>query len=323
MVKNVLFVSGLIISVTLFSCTISSERFRNAIKEIDTNPQVFEELLDELGNPNKAIQYGTLPLHSAIWNESVPAMKMLIERGADPFREDNSFNAFYHAMSSATAKPLEILIKGFPEVLEDEYFIGFDVLDLLDTGRVDHFKVLLKAGVPVDGMTISSETYLQYACKYSNDYPESAVMLLEMGADPNLRDPEGWPPLLRTTRQETIIALLLKGAEINATGPKGHTAIFYNAANKRLWNVKTLLEYGALLEPNLVVIETYETTSSNTDWDWVENIGNPISILKGDLSYELVTTSTSHSHENAIPLLEYAQKHDEELAQMLISRGYK
>lgn len=74
--------------------------------------------------------------------------------------------------------------------------------------------------------------------------PEPVKLLLDAGANPNLRDSFGTPVYFAATGQsstlETLTLLLDRGADVNATGPKEATALFA-AATTRNWKATHLL----------------------------------------------------------------------------------
>jgi ankyrin repeat protein len=79
--------------------------------------------------------------------------------------------------------------------------------------------------------------------------PEPVKLLLDAGAKPNLATSFGVPVYFSATGQssslETLTMLLDRGADVNAMGPKGETALFSAAATRNWKAALLLLERGA------------------------------------------------------------------------------
>jgi ankyrin repeat protein len=93
-------------------------------------------------------------------------------------------------------------------------------------------------------------TALTYACKYK--YVKGVKMLLETGADPNMKNKFGETPLIVASRigGVNIVALLIKrGSIINIKNDYGFTPLLLATAYKHKKIVALLLEAGA--DPNI------------------------------------------------------------------------
>jgi ankyrin repeat protein len=60
-----------------------------------------------------------------------------------------------------------------------------------------------------------------------------------------VRNNKGETPLMRAYQEENIIALLNKGADINARDKAGYTPLIHAIVNRNPEKVKTLLNHGA------------------------------------------------------------------------------
>ena len=79
-------------------------------------------------------------------------------------------------------------------------------------------------------------------------YTDTALTLLEKGADVNARDNEEWTPLFWAAfsrRTDTVRALLEKGADVNAKNKYDDTALIHAAYGGDTNTVRVLLERGA------------------------------------------------------------------------------
>ncbi|RZF41693.1 hypothetical protein LSTR_LSTR011628 [Laodelphax striatellus] len=74
-------------------------------------------------------------------------------------------------------------------------------------------------------------------------------MAIEMGADINLRDANGWSPLMRgvllNSNTEVLEELLNNGADINATDKRGQSVLMQAILSQNTDSVRMLLKLGA------------------------------------------------------------------------------
>ena len=115
---------------------------------------------------------------------------------------------------------------------------------------VDTADVLMRAGADVNTVNDLGVTPLWLASTYGNhDDATLVTLLLTAGADPNIAHMSGEIPLMaaaRTGRVQAVSALLVHGADVNATEPAhDQTALMWAAANRHPGVVKALIEAGA------------------------------------------------------------------------------
>ena len=125
---------------------------------------------------------------------------------------------------------------------------------------------LLQAGVDVNMKNSEGESALMFAVEnHSNDMlklffqntcdstlddaaSQCLHLLLEKGADVNIRDISGSTPLIRASQNEDIhcmMTLLKAGADINLSDENGKTALMYSIKEKDMDCLNLLLEAGA------------------------------------------------------------------------------
>ncbi|MCI0663325.1 MAG: ankyrin repeat domain-containing protein, partial [Acidobacteria bacterium] len=171
----------------------------------------------------------TTPLMSAIMSQTGESVRLLIRRGAD-----------LHAQDSKGRTPLMVAAIYNPRAIEQ----------------------LITAGADVNQPT-KQGTALQVAARYQWLYMrrgreirkvDNAVrILLENGANPDVRDSEGRTPLMLSSLEkridpatvETAEALLTAGGDINARDNKGRTPLMYAVKYKRNDLIRFLMRKGA------------------------------------------------------------------------------
>ena len=142
------------------------------------------ELLLELGTPIDATgPNGEPALHSAVWTDSVPVARFLIERGAEIDACDRKFNGTPLAWAIHLNKPQLA-----------EYFstISTDLFALLTLGKVDRVRTLLDAYPSLEKFAPGAETALLYL-PGTDEYValELAELLLSKGADVRAKNSSG------------------------------------------------------------------------------------------------------------------------------------
>ena len=174
-------------------------------------------LLDEGASPN-VMEYGesgASPLGTAIQKNSLPMVRLLIERGAD----------------------VRLLENGNESLL----------VTAIRTGAPAALRLLLEAGIDVSGGNSSLPRPLWHAVN-SRDV-ELIAPLLEAGADPNASsDAEGRTALCQAIwygDEELVTWLLEHGASAEAKDKEGITPLAYAKENKKPAIVAILKKAGA------------------------------------------------------------------------------
>ena len=173
-------------------------------------------------------------------------------------------------------------------------------------------------------------TALMMACRNSNNYSNNEIvkLLLENGADPNLKDYNGWTSLMSACRYsntdsniETVKLLLENGADPNLKNNNEWTALMLACRNSNTDSntetVKLLLENGA--DPNLKDDDgrtalMLACRNSNTD-----STPETIKILLNQNNID-VNFTTNDTKYNALMLLCQYNPNQHEIAKLLKSK---
>ncbi len=234
-----------------------------------------------------ANRFGQTPLHMAVSRGMVKVVQAMLEAGADPQARDRHGNQPIHF---ATSHPqvLALLLKAGADPNAKPQRGGFPPLFLACQNlQAESVKLLLKAGADPN-LLFQRRTPLHLVLQSISSWnprrlqPEKIVaLLLEAGADPRVKDPqgknalelalqtgnpavidllvkhvgklpprspEGEPILLWAAARgmSSVVKLALKrGSPVNQTDPQGHTALYRAIQGGHLEVVKLLLGAGA------------------------------------------------------------------------------
>jgi ankyrin repeat protein len=173
----------------------------------------------------------------------VEKVKSLLDSGADVNAKDQrGWSALLWAMRAGHQNVVKVLLdrgaENNPEIL-----IPFDeqLMEAVDRGDPIPVKTLLDKGTGGD-----LGTFLARAA--ARDKPEIVQILLEKGADANVKDMCGFTLLMRAAEMghpEIVKVLLDKGAQVNIKNLYGQTALMWAASKGKPEAVKALLDAGA------------------------------------------------------------------------------
>jgi serine/threonine-protein phosphatase 6 regulatory ankyrin repeat subunit B len=229
---------------------------------------------------------GITPLASAAWHGNIKIMGRLIERGAGiddvpwglseqridassvPLRERN----LLRAVADGDTALLMSIRRGDIDAVWALLDKGADIrlpnrdgespgLAVARTGDVDIMRALLTKGLDPNANEPSLERGYMITSLVSKGAPppllveavrsghaELSALLLDAGADPNMRDGRGGSPLYwaAATGQAAVVELLLaRGADIHLATRSGETPLVVAAQNGHERVVQALLEHGA------------------------------------------------------------------------------
>lgn len=193
------------------------------------------------GDVNQASRFGTTPLIAAArYPQSSGVVRLLLEHGADA---RSKTNAMREAGAAGDLESFKMLLAN-----------GAKPRDVIPPSMMGHYAVVeaaLNAGADVNYMGNLAGHALNYAL-YGHQ-PTIAKLLIERGADLNVRSPRGehhTPPILWAAYNErgdasVARAMIQRGADVNTPSALGESALDWARArnNKALETV--LLEAGA------------------------------------------------------------------------------
>lgn len=108
---------------------------------------------------------------------------------------------------------------------------------------------LIKAGAEIDAVDVNKDTALHYAAQFKN--PRLIELLLQAGANPNLKDKFGETPLIKCAYngfRQGLISLLNHKADPSVAQPRWGTPLHFAAGHGDLEAVNLLLSDGAAVE---------------------------------------------------------------------------
>jgi ankyrin repeat protein len=159
---------------------------------------------------------------TASQRNSDAAMRLLLERGADPNAATmNGRTPIMAAAVGGVVPYMKLLIAKGAKADAVHGTGGTALMEAASSRNPEAVRLLIEAGVNVNAQTKKRQTALQMAAMYGTE--ETVKMLLAKGADVNIRDDRGYSPLLYAAYSELapvrVARMLLdKGADPNVEG---------------------------------------------------------------------------------------------------------
>ncbi|MCU1567973.1 MAG: Ankyrin repeat family protein [Pseudarthrobacter sp.] len=147
---------------------------------------------------------------------NVPLVAELIGRGGSVNTKDAiQDSAFLYAGAEGFNEVLRLTLAAGADVTSTNRYGGTALIPASELGHVETVQILIAAGVPVNHVNNLGWTATQEAILLNNGGPkqqEVVRLLLDAGADPNIRDPEGRTALQNAERLGFAeIAALIRG----------------------------------------------------------------------------------------------------------------
>ncbi|MEW6351608.1 MAG: ankyrin repeat domain-containing protein [Thermodesulfobacteriota bacterium] len=189
--------------------------------------QELQRFIDAGADVNARDGQGWTPLMNAAQKGHVEAVKLLLDKGANPVVERCGRSAAVEAdVSGGNPEIVALLVnKGLGAVPNSGAQQRPLLASACNWGRVEVVKLLLAKGADVNETGPGGASPLILAC--SEGQTEVAKVLLENGADVNQRDAEGRTALIGATWRgelEAVKLLLSYGADVNAVNKHGRPA---------------------------------------------------------------------------------------------------
>jgi uncharacterized protein len=201
-------------------------------------------------NPNAADDEGGTALMHAAYKGHTGVVAALLKVGADANQRHGSHSALRSAASGGQVDIVRALLAKRPnaETLNDAF------VEAVRMRRHDIVRLLAGAGASVGKAGALAITILAQGTWGDEEVRETAKLVLDLGADPNGQDKEGWTPLLQAAGNEypsSVRLLLDRGADANAqcSCPDvlggGWTPLTMATNSRRQAVVEALLDKGA------------------------------------------------------------------------------
>jgi ankyrin repeat protein len=135
---------------------------------------------------------------------NVPLVAELIGRGGNVNAKDSiQDSAFLYAGAEGFNEVLQLTLAAGADVASINRYGGTALIPASEHGHVETVKILIAAGVPVNHVNNLGWTAMQEAILLNNGGPrqqEVVRLLLEAGANPDIRDPQGRTALQNAER---------------------------------------------------------------------------------------------------------------------------
>jgi ankyrin repeat protein len=135
---------------------------------------------------------------------NAPLVAALIRRGGNVNAKDAiQDSAFLYAGAEGFNEVLRLTLAAGADVFSTNRYGGTALIPASEHGHVETVQILIAAGVPVNHVNNLGWTAMQEAILLNNGGPrqlEVVRLLLDAGADPDIRDPEGRTALQNAER---------------------------------------------------------------------------------------------------------------------------
>ena len=265
------------------------------------SPEIFAALLKSGADPKAVLSGGQTLLMTAARSGNLEAVKMLLDRGVDPNAKEktNQETALMWAASENHPEVVKALVAKGAELNVRTPALEYKQ----DRFGLEGVVTILPRGNWTPLMIAAREGSLQ-----------AAQALVEMGASPNLTDPDGTTALLIAIingHYDTAAMLVNKGADPNLADSSGMAALYAAA------DMSTLIEiYGRPARKTSDRLSAVGLMKVLLDHG-----ANPNAPLKGPTLQRVHTPGDRNLGEGATPLMRAARNGDAAAMRLLLDRG--
>ena len=271
----------------------------HAAVNAECSKETLQEIINYGADVNAVNKRGRTPLLLSCSYRQIDSIKVLLGAGADPaIVDDEGFSCLHAAIDGRCSKDTLQELTDHGSYIDATRKDGTNaLLRACSTGQSESVRFLLNAGADINtvkpdgnsslheavygrcstgilqkiieqGMNVNavnnrSETALILACE-SSPQSESIKLLLEMGADPNISDAEGYTSLhaavLGNCTRDTLQEIVAHKAYLNNQNIDNQTALWLACSLSQQDSVKFLLEAGSY--PNMADDEGYTSLHS-------------------------------------------------------------
>lgn len=209
-------------------------------------------LLPAFGSPTDIPNpISTNPLHWAARANNLAEAKAILAKDPSLLNsvDHDHRNALHYAAAASSIDVLRFLISRKANVDQQSSVGVTPLMWAMEFQDLDGFKLLLAAHPNLELARHETLSFTPLAAAAWDGRTEYAKLLLDAGANPNVRDEDGWTPLLRATYNRApirLIALLLDhGARVDARNNGGNASLSHALRSGDAGVAKLLLERGA------------------------------------------------------------------------------
>lgn len=195
---------------------------------------------------NLGDDYGQTALHYAAERDSIEIISILVSHGADARITDSfEFSPYLWAVVAGQRRAVGQLLAGSAKLSSADGKSALAWAAGLGWSSIAEI-IFIRGGSSWTSQTMALQEALEDAAA-SGDF-STALLLLQYGADPNLRDRDGWSAIHWAAEEghQGIVTLLMeKGANVNAVSSYGTSPLHCAANGGHTSIVSLLLDHGA------------------------------------------------------------------------------
>lgn len=198
------------------------------------NPDLVELLVDHGADVNAVAPSGATPLKFACMaGGPIESVNCLIDHGASL---TNALDSLYWAAWKGRLDIVTLLLKKGVPATGQSRELGSPLQRAIAGGSVEIAKLLIKNGATANNALLFADFWEEP----DTVKPDMLKLLLENGADANLRDSDGFTPLMWAARRNDAASaalLIEKGADPQIKNNRGQTAMDvagHNLPNKEI-----------------------------------------------------------------------------------------